>query len=281
MLKQEVRMKWNLLLGLSLVFSYASYSQTTAKQNDPVVAEVEGVKIKKSALEKYYTEKLNFVGNQKVTKESALNDLIDRVIGIERAKKNNLHKNSEVIKKMNDILYHAQISKDLEGELQKIKVEDSEVKEFYKENPEYRTAQILFRLRAVPSPEEVAKAATQAEGVYNEVQQKPEDFNKMVARFGQTANAPTGGDLGFQPKTRLTPEYYAAIKGKKIGTITKPFRSQYGYHIVKVIDVKKYEDIDKNLYKKIIYDIKRDQILDQYFKDNRKAAKIKIYKDKL
>lgn len=279
MLKQEVTMKWNLVLGFTILFSSAVYSQD--KNADPVVAEVQGVKIKKSALERYYNEKLNFVGGQKVTKESALNDLIDRVIGIEKAKKENLHKNPEVIKKMNDILYHAQISKDLEGKLQKIKVEDSEVKEYYKENPEYNTAQILFRLRANPSTEEVSTTLEKANAVYAEIQKKPADFSKMAGQFGQTANAPTGGELGFQPKTRLTPEYYAAIKGKNSGFITKPFRSQYGYHIVRVIDVKSYDRIDKNLYKKIIYDIKRDQILDQYFKDSRKTAKIKIFKDKL
>ena len=284
MIKQDVRMKWNLFFAVSLLVSVQAYSQTDSKESeasDPVVAEVLGTKITKSALDKYFQDKLNFVSGKKVTKESALNDLIDRAIGIEKAKKAGLHKDPEVIKKMNDILYHAQISKDLEGKLLQIKVSDDEVREYYKVNPEYRTAQILYRLRVNPSPEELADTINKANASYAELQKKPDSFSEMAAQFGQTANSPVGGDLGFQPKTRLTPEFYAAIKGKSAGFITKPFRSQYGYHIVKVIDVKKFEDIDKNLYKKIIYDIKRDQILDQYFAENRKTANVKIFKDKL
>ena len=177
---------------------------------------------------------------------------------------------------MNDVLYHAQISKDLEGTLQKIEVSDKEVEEYYQKNPEYRTAHILYRLTMNPSKDDVAKALEQSMAVYSEVIKKPESFLDMASRFSQTTNVALGGDLGYQPRTRLTPEYYAEIKGKKIGTITKPFRSQYGFHIVKILGVKSYDQINKDMYKKIIYDTKRDEILDSYFKKLQKKANIKI-----
>ena len=270
-------MKWILLLTLAL-----SSATAFSADKDPVVAEVNGKKIKKSTLYKYHSQNLNFVkANKKVTLKNSLNDLINRIVGIDKAKKANLHKAPQVIKKMNDIVYHAQISKDLEPLLKKIKVIDSEVKTYYKKNPEYRTAQILYRLQAVPKKEDAKKALDQQMGIYNEVKKNPDNFMKIAQRFSQTTTAQIGGDLGYQPKARLTPEFYKEIKNKKIGHITKPFRSQYGVHIVKVLGVKKYKQIDKKMYKKIIYDVKRDKILESYFKKERNKAKIKVYSKNL
>lgn len=252
---------------------------TFSQDKDPVVATVNGKKIKRSTLLKYHQDNLKFVrGTKKVTLESSLDDLVNRIIGIDRAKKNNLNKDPRVVKKMNDILYHAQISKDLEEDLKKIQVSDKEVEQFYKQNPEYRTAQILFRLRALPSKEEVEKTFKKAMDVYAEVSKKPDTFLDYATRFSQSSNAVDGGDLGYQPKTRLTPEYYSAINGKKKGTIVKPFRTQYGIHVVKILGEKNSEQINKEMYKKIIYDIKRDKILDNYFAGLRKGADVKVEK---
>lgn len=270
-------MKWILLLTLTIT-SFNLF----ANEKDPVVANVNGKEIKQSTLYKYHQQNLNFVkSNKKVTLESSLNDLINRIVGIDKAKKANLHKRPEVIKKMNDIVYHAQISKDLEPELKKIKVSDSDVKAYYKKNPEYRTAQILYRLRTNPSKDDVKKALDQSTGIYNEVKKNPDKFLKIAQRFSQSSTAQIGGDLGYQPRTRLTPEFYSAIKGKKVGYITKPFRSQYGVHVVKVLGVKKYEQIEKKMYKKIIYDVKRDKLLKKYFENERKKAKIKVFSKNL
>jgi peptidyl-prolyl cis-trans isomerase C len=187
---------------------------------------------------------------------------------------------------MNDILYHAQVSKDLEPTLKTIIVSDNDVNKYYSKNPEYRASQILLRLRANPNKEEVKETYESALNIYKAITDgadsvQAEKFGKAVYKYSQTNNAVTGGDLGYQPKTKLTPEFYAAIKGKKKGSITKPFRSQYGYHIVQVLGVKTAKQIDKKMYKKIIYDIKRDKLVDEYFVGLRKKAKIKINKDKL
>ncbi|MEX0797872.1 MAG: peptidylprolyl isomerase [Bacteriovoracaceae bacterium] len=262
-----------LLLNMSLSFS---------QEKDPVVAVVNGKEIKKSTLYKYHRDNLSFVkSNKKVTLQSSLDDLINRIIGIDKAKKNKLHKNPQVIKKMNDILYHAQISKDLEGELKKIKVSDKEVAQYYKDHPEYRTAQILFRLRTVPSEEEVKETFEKAVKIHNEVTKKPDSFLEYAARFSQSSNAVDGGDLGYQPHTRLTPEYYENIKGKKPDTITAPFRTQYGIHIVKILGSKNAEQINKDMYKKIIYDMKRDKMIENYFAGLRKQSKVKVVKKHL
>lgn len=240
-----------------------------------VVATVNGRQITKKQFEDYHLQNLKNIGSRKITKEVSLQDMINRELGIQRAKKTGLDKDVEVIAKQEDILYHAQISKDLEGELQKLTVSDEEVKKYYETNKEYRTAHILTRVRVDPTPEEVKGAYTASVEIYAALQKTPEDFAKLANKFSQSSASPVGGDLGFQPPTRLAPEYYEAIKGQKVGYITKPVRSQLGFHVIKILGAKSYDQIDKNLYKKIIYDIKRDAIIENYFRNMAKGADIK------
>jgi peptidyl-prolyl cis-trans isomerase C len=262
------------IMKLSIVVFAAMMALPAFAQKD-VVATVNGRNITKKQFEEYHLQNLKFVGQRKITKEVSLQDLINRELGIQRAKKTSLDKDSEVIAKQEDILFHAQISKDLENEFKKIVVSDADVKKYYDDNKEYRTAHILYRLRAEPTPVEVKAAYSQSVAIYSQLEKSPEDFAKMANKYSQTSAAPVGGDLGFQPPTRLAPEYYEAIKGKKVGYITKPVRSQMGYHIIKVLGVKEFDQIDKNLYKKIIYDNKRDELIENYFKNLAKGASIK------
>ena len=265
---------------LALLFVSSLAQAQTAATNE-VVATVNGKNITRAQLEEYHQQNLRFISHRKVTREVSLDDLINRELGVQKARKTGVDKDPVVVSKLEDILYHAQISKDLEGELKKITVSDDEVRRYYGDNKEYRTAHILYRVRVQPTPEEVKKAVEQSEVIYAEVSKNPDSFAAMANKYSQTSAAPVGGDLGFQPPTRLAPEYYAAIKGQKVGFISRPVRTQMGYHIIKVLGVKEYEQIDKNLYKKVIYDQKRDAILANYFKSMQKGADIKINKNLL
>lgn len=260
---------------ITAVIAVVLVTPVIAQQN-PVVATVNGQAITKKQFEDYHLQNLKFVGQRKITKEVSLQDLINRELGIQRAKKTGLTKDPEVVAKQEDILFHAQTSKDLENELKKITVSDEEVKKYYDENKEYRTAHILYRLRVEPAPQEVKAAFAQSTEISAMLQKNPEDFAKLANQYSQTSTAPVGGDLGFQPPTRLAPEYFEAIKGKKVGYITEPVRTQMGYHVIKVLGVKNFDQIDKNLYKKIIYDKKRDALFENYFKGLAKGATIKI-----
>lgn len=217
-----------------------------------------------------------FVSDKPATKQDVLDELINRKLGITRAQKNNLDQDPTVRYKMEDIMYHAQVSKDLEPKLKKISVTDDDVKSYYKDNPEYRTAHILFRVRVDPDEVEIEEALKKAIEVHNTLKKKPGKFAELANKFSQSSTAPNGGDMGFQPAIRLAPEFFRAIKGKPNEYITAPVRTQFGYHIIKILAVKDYKSVNMPLYKKIVYDKKRDAILAKYFDDLRKGASIKV-----
>jgi parvulin-like peptidyl-prolyl isomerase len=264
---------------ITLVFLSISLTVFAQGSKDAVVATVNGKKIYKSELERLFQQNLLFVSHKKVTRNKILDDLINRRLGIDKGYAKKIDKNVVVKEKIEDIIYHAQISADLEGRLKKLsdqKISDNEVAKYYKENKEYRTSHILFRLRANPSKNDVKNAYNVARGVYTQAAKDPSKFSELATRYSQTNVAQFGGDLGYQPPTKYAPEYFTAIKGKNSGYISEPIRTQYGLHVIKITGIKPVDKINKNLYKKIIYDIKRDKILDDYHKGLRANAKIKI-----
>ncbi len=267
-------------LFLCFILVIGSY-KTFAQKSDPVVAEVNGYKITKSELDKTYLLNKYVVSNEAVTMKKVLTDIINKQIGIKRAKDSGLHKDPVVKDKMEEVLYHAQVSKDLEPKFKQITVTDEDVSKFYKQFPEYRTAHILLRVRVAPTPEETDAAQNKIFDLSKKLKADPSKFAEFANKFSQSPNAETGGDLGFQPAFFMAPEYFNAIKGQKVGYISPPVRTQFGYHIIKVLGVKKENEIDKASYKKFVYDRKRDQIIDAYFADLRKRAKIKINDEKL
>lgn len=267
------------LIALSLLM--AIQITPLSASSDPVVATVNGVQIRKSVFDDSYRQNMMFVSDKVVTKERVLDDLINRELGILRARQGKLHEEEIVKRKMEDVLYHAQISKDLEPRLAKIVVTDKDVEEYYKKHPEYRTAHILFRVQAIPEPEEAKAAQDMAMQVYADLRRVPDKFTELANRYSQSTTAQNGGDIGFQPAVRLAPEYFEAINGRENGYISPPVRTQFGYHIIKVLAKKDFASVNTALYKKIVYDIKRDKILDEYFAELRRNANVSINQEAL
>lgn len=261
---------------ISCVLLTLSCLVVAAKKDNSVVATVNGIKIKMQKFLQVYRQNKLFISHKKVSKKTVLDNLINRELGIQRAKKNRISSNPVVKYKLEDILYHAQVSKDLEPLLKKIIVTNSEVKAYYKTHKEYRTAHILFRLQIEPTKNEMMAAQSQAFKVYGSLKKKPNLFPELANKFSQSSTAPGGGDMGYQPAVAMAPEYFKAINNRNIDYITPPVRTQFGYHIVKVLGIKKFKNINVRNYKKIIYDQKRDKIRENYYSKLKKGASIKI-----
>ena len=243
---------------------------------DDIVAKVNGTNITREEYAAYQDENSKFVYDKDTSPKSTLNEMISRIVGIQKAKKNNLDKDPLVVARFNDMLFHAQVSADLEKKLQAITVSDDELKKYYEKNNEYHIQQILFRMRAVPSSKEVEETLTKAMDVYAVVKKNPDSFSEMASKLSQSTSYSTGGDMGFLPAARMGYQIHSKIQGKVIGSISEPIRSVYGFHIVKIINVKKFDEIDKNLYRKLVFDLKRDEVMNEYFANERKTAKIEI-----
>jgi peptidyl-prolyl cis-trans isomerase C len=65
-----------------------------------------------------------------------------------------------------------------------------------------------------------------------------QSFAEMARKYSQCPSGKSGGDLGWFGKGRMVPEFEkAAFEGEK-GKIIGPVRSQFGYHLIRVLDRK-------------------------------------------
>ncbi|MEP2773861.1 MAG: peptidylprolyl isomerase [Fulvivirga sp.] len=63
-----------------------------------------------------------------------------------------------------------------------------------------------------------------------------ESFEEMAKEYSQGPSAKYGGNLGFAQRGVMAPEYEAASLKLKPGEISSPFETQFGLHIVQLIE---------------------------------------------
>lgn len=67
-----------------------------------------------------------------------------------------------------------------------------------------------------------------------------EDVAKSYSEDGSAEN---GGDLGYFKQGQMVPEFEKAAFGAEIGAVVGPVKTQFGFHLIKVIDKKMEKDV--------------------------------------
>jgi len=79
-----------------------------------------------------------------------------------------------------------------------------------------------------------AKNLAEAEQVYNQLKSGASFEQLAKEKSGDRSNSDKGGDLGWFSKGMMVPEFEKACFDAKVGEITKPVKTSFGYHIIKV-----------------------------------------------
>jgi peptidyl-prolyl cis-trans isomerase SurA len=97
---------------------------------------------------------------------------------------------------------------------------------------EVHVRHILMRTNALEDDATVKEKLNQL----REEIQHGADFGAIAQANSQDpGSAGDGGDLGWENPDAFAPGFRAAIESLKVGEISKPFRSQYGWHIAEVL----------------------------------------------
>jgi peptidyl-prolyl cis-trans isomerase C len=150
---------------------------------------------------------------------------------------------------------------------------EEDVKKFYDENPEkfemqerVHAAHILLRVDAHSTPEQKAEIKKELEGIRADIESKAITFAEAAAKYSQDpSNAQKGGDLGFFTRGQMVKPFEEAAFTTQPGTLSPIVETQFGYHIIQVIEVK---PAGKASLEEAKADVKR--YLDQM--DRRKAS---------
>ena len=131
------------------------------------------------------------------------------------------------------------ISRYVENFLNESVTEDA-VKNFYSSNADkyqvekVKVSHILIRTHPEMSDIEKKALLTKAQEVYSKAK-TGKDFGELAKEYSQDlVSAKNGGSLGWLKEGAIDPVFSQKIFGLKVGEISVPFATTFGYHIVKV-----------------------------------------------
>ena len=102
---------------------------------------------------------------------------------------------------------------------------------------EIRASHILINCKEDASAKDTLAAYNKIMAIRKKILEKKEDFGKVAMESSEDPSAKTNkGDLGFFSVFAMVYSFENACYKAKQGTVTMPFRTKYGYHIVKVVD---------------------------------------------
>ncbi|MBP9849328.1 MAG: peptidylprolyl isomerase [Flavobacterium sp.] len=130
--------------------------------------------------------------------------------------------------------YRNQLSKNY---LNDSKVTNELVREAYERmQQEVRASHILILVDEGASPEDTLKAYTKVLDIKKRLE-AGEDFISVAQQFSEDPSVKeNNGDLGYFSAFRMVYTFENAAFNTNVGQISKPFRTRFGYHIVKVVD---------------------------------------------
>jgi peptidyl-prolyl cis-trans isomerase SurA len=130
--------------------------------------------------------------------------------------------------------YLTQLSKNY---LSDSKVTNELVQEAYdRMKQEIRASHILVLIDESASPEDTLKAYQKIVDIKKRID-SGEDFIKVAQQFSEDPSVKeNNGDLGYFSAFRMVYPFENAAFSTQVGQLSKPFRTRFGYHLIKVVD---------------------------------------------
>ncbi len=102
-----------------------------------------------------------------------------------------------------------------------------------------RASHILITVPPKASDAQRSAAREQAQKLLEQVQAHPDQFAALAKQYSQDpGSAPQGGDLGYFGRGAMAAPFETAVFGMKPGAIQGPVETEFGFHIIKLTDVK-------------------------------------------
>ncbi len=231
---------------------------------------------------KDFETKLNEIKKKSInppTAEQFLEDLVRYEMGLQEARARKLENDPAVRQSINEELYKGLVERSIGEKVNKIKVNEKEMRAFYAKNPEIRTSHILIEVKPNANPEEKAIARKRATEIYAEVNKSKRPFEELVKLYtDDTFTKNNGGDVGYQSRITLVPAYYDTAQKLKMNDISGLVETQYGFHIIKLTGRRSYEQANKQQLRTAVFDEKRKNIFDEFFNSLKSKYKIETNK---
>ncbi|MGE3314320.1 MAG: peptidylprolyl isomerase, partial [Planctomycetaceae bacterium] len=131
-----------------------------------------------------------------------------------------------------------------QGHINRI-VTPKEIEEYFADHrieldgTEVRASQILIQLPADAGDGDLARAKTLLDELRGKIESGALRFADAAKEHSQAPSRDIGGDIGWFPyRGRMPSEFSSVAFGLKKGTVSTPFRTRFGVHLLMVTDLK-------------------------------------------
>jgi len=163
---------------------------------------------------------------------------------------------------------------------------EKELREFYEKNKEryrtnetYRPAHILFVIPKGATPEEIREIRKKCQKALEKIKEG-QDFGEMALLYSEDASNKDRGDLGNFRKGELVPSFEKEALRLKVGEVGGIIRTEYGFHIIKLLDRKGMDPLPFEEVKEKVqgdyYDSEMEKAFKQYIITLKQKAVIEI-----
>ena len=163
---------------------------------------------------------------------------------------------------------------------------EKELREFYEKNKEryrtnetYRPAHILFVIPKGATPEEIREIRKRCQKILEKIK-GGEDFGEMALLYSEDASNKDRGDLGNFKKGELVPAFEREALRLKVGEVGGIIRTEYGFHIIKLLDRKGMDPLPFEEVKEKVqgdyYESEMEKAFKQYIITLKQKAVIEI-----
>ncbi len=241
-----------------------------------IVASVNGKKITADLLDKVMQQApAGTPTTEPAARRSVLDKLIDVEIVAQEAEKQGLADTDEFKLNM-EMLRKQQLYVSLmrKAVIDSVKVTPDEVKAAYeKDKAKYVSSEEVQASHILVDTEEEAKKI-------KEQLDKGADFATLAKEKSKCPSAPRGGDLGSFGKGRMVPEFEKVAFALKVGEISAPVKTQFGWHIIKVTGTKaaktkEFDEVKGEIEQKLLQE-KQKKAYDDLMASLKAKADIKV-----
>jgi len=237
------------------------------KSGGPVVAKVDKADITKDDFIKEVGRipdwaRAQFQGDE--GKDRFLDELIKRELIYQHAMKMKLDKDKEYLDKVREFEKMTLVSLVLKKEVEeKAVVDDAEVKAFYDQNAEKFTVGTELKASHI-----LVETEKEAKDIHAKIK-KGESFSDLAKKFSKDrGSADKGGDVGYFTRGKMVPEFENAAASLKPGEVSEPVQTRFGYHIIKLTDIKQgtrasFEQSAESIHRQLLGE-KRKKLFDTY-----------------
>lgn len=243
-----------------------------AEPNTPL-ANINGKIITQTDYDLYLANREGPVADQKLDSQAILEEIINQELLKQDALTQQLDQTPLFTKKMTQMRDNLLTTLSMHSYLEKHPIKEEDLKAEYDKRIAELEAPQEYQARHL-----LLKTEAEAQNILEELKKQPANFAQLAKEKSlDTLSAKKGGELGWITRQHVATEFAAAMEKMTKGELAKtPIKTQFGWHIIQIDDIRKLDLPSFETVKdRIKYALQTEQ-MQKYLRQLKESAKIEI-----